>query len=393
MIVMKFGGSSIESAEAIGRVTSIVAGSVKQGPVVVVSALAKTTDELLRTAQLAAAGRKEEQTEAFATLRATHLAAAPRLVHWKVKQHFVELAGVLEEIAREGRVSPAASDMVASFGERLSSVIVTAALVLTGVPAVHLDARQVIVTDENHGQAAPRTVETYAKIRRAVAQQGFSRVVVMGGFIGAAESGVTTTLGRGGSDFTASLVGAALSVDEIQIWTDVDGMLTCDPRILPAGACLETISYEEAEQMAKFGAKVLHPATVQPAMRKRIPIVIRNSRRPGTPGTRIVETSAGPRGVVKCIACQDDQIALVGEDVLSNGDLGTRVVGALQRKEIRMTLGETSRSVFSLHVPQGRLREAVEALYSEFFEVRNSDERTCDARVPQPSGARVAALT
>lgn len=370
MIVMKFGGSSVESVEAIGRVAAIVASSLPQTPLIVVSAIGKTTDQLLRIAEQAVAGNREEYTESLRQLRSNHLAVAPRLVHWKVKEHFVELSEVLAGLVQTGHLSPAARDTVASFGERLSSVIIAAALVLKGIPAVHLDAREVIVTDERHTEAAPLVIETYAKVRRAVAQAGLSRVVVMGGFIGAAENGATTTLGRGGSDFTASLVGAALSADEIQIWTDVDGMLACDPRVLPGGRCLDVISYEEAGLMARFGAKVLHPATVLPAMRQRVPVVIRNSRNPEAPGTRIVETSAGPAGVVKSIACQGCHIALVGEDILLDETLGSRVLNALQRNGIRMELRETCRSVFSFVVPDGRLRNAVAALYAEFFEGR-----------------------
>jgi aspartate kinase len=360
MIVMKFGGSSVESAEAIERVAGIVASSLPKAPIVVVSALGKTTDELLRIAEQSAEDRKE----ALGRLRSLHLAVAPRLAHWQVKQHFQELEEILDSAAPR---TPATLDLIASFGERLSSVIVTAALVLKGVPAHHLDARQVIVTDQHHGEAKPLITETYAKIRRTIGWRNQSHVVVMGGFIGATESGVTTTLGRGGSDFTASLVGAALSVDEIQIWTDVDGMLACDPRVLPGGRCLDAMSYEEALQMARFGAKVLHPASVLPAMRQRVPVVIRNSRNPKAPGTRIVETSAGPCRAVKSIACQGSQIALVGEDILRDATLGSRVLTTLQRKGIRMELGETSRSVFSFLVPEGRLRDAIAALYQEFI--------------------------
>jgi aspartate kinase len=377
MIVMKFGGSSVESAEAIGRVAAIVASSssLQDAPVVVVSAIGKTTDRLLGIAEQAAAGKTDQYKEASEQLRAIHLAAAPRLVHWKVKQHFTELNALLEEITRAGHLSPAMLDAVASFGERLSSVIVCGALVLKGVPAQHLDARQVIVTDDRHNEASPRILETYAKVRRAIGWK-LSRVVVMGGFIGATEDGVTTTLGRGGSDLTASLVGAALSADEIQIWTDVDGMLACDPRILPGGKCLDTISYEEAGQMARFGAKVLHPATVEPAMRKDIPMVIRNSRNLQAGGTRIVATPAGPARTVKSIACQGSQIALVGEDILLDATLGSRVLTTLQGQGIRMELGETGRSVFSFAVPEGRMRDAVKALYEEFFESKTAAAAT-----------------
>ena len=197
-------------------------------------------------------------------------------------------------------LSPALSDAVLSFGERLSSLIVTAAFRREGIDATHLDARRVLVTNGRHSQATPLHAETDALLRSRISEE---RVTVMGGFIGATEDGVTTTLGRGGSDYTAAIVGAAIGAEEIQIWTDVDGMLTCDPRLVPDGHCLQSISYGEAEELAKSGAEVLHPATVAPAIWQGIPIVIRNSRNPGAPGTRIAaETPCD--GVVMSIACK-----------------------------------------------------------------------------------------
>ena len=180
----------------------------------------------------------------------------------------------------EGReVTPALLDEIASFGQRMSSQIVAAALEIGGVPSVHLDARQLILTDSRHTHATPLYWESYANWRE-IPYLGDGRVAVMGGFIGATKDGVTTTLGRGGSDLTASIVGAGISADEIQIWTDVDGMLTCDPRVFQGGYRLRSLSYQEAAALAGSGAKVLHPDTVTPAIRQRIPLVIRNSRRP-----------------------------------------------------------------------------------------------------------------
>jgi aspartate kinase len=216
-------------------------------------------------------------------MEAAHLARAAQAV-WLDNQIcglFDELEQVLLEVAESGSLSPRLSDAVLSFGELLSSVIVTAGFRQAGIDAVHLDARTAIITDTRHTQAAPLLIETNALLRRRVSNE---KVTVMGGFVGATEDGVTTTLGRGGSDYTAAIVGAALAVDEIQIWTDVDGMLTCDPRVVSRAHCLRSISYAEAEQMAKAGAKVLHPATVIPAVRQGIPIVIRNSRNPGAAG-------------------------------------------------------------------------------------------------------------
>ncbi len=186
----------------------------------------------------------------------------------------------------------------------------TKALHSAGVSSVHLDARQFILTDSQHRHATPLYWETYANLRRIIPRLSIDRTVVMGGFIGATESGVTTTLGRGGSDLTASIVGAAFCAEEIQIWTDVDGILTCDPRVFDRGYKLKSISYPEAAAMAYGGAKVLHPDTVAPAMRQRIPITVRNSRRQEVAGTRIEATAEPSAHVVKSIACKSDLTVL-----------------------------------------------------------------------------------
>ena len=317
MIVMKFGGSSVESGRAIQRVAAIVRDRVPEQPVVVVSAMGKTTDRLVEIARLRASGNERDADRKLAQLREFHLTEAAQLrlgseakrLNTGICELFDELAQVLQEIGLAGSVTPLLSDTVLSFGERLSSLIVTAGFRQEGIDAVHLDARSVLITDSAHGQAAPLFVETNALLRRNVSSE---RVTVMGGFIGATDDGVTTTLGRGGSDYTAAIVGAALAVDEIQIWTDVDGMLTCDPRVVPNAHCLRSVSYAEAEQMAKAGAKVLHPATVVPAVRQGIPLSIRNSRNPAAAGTRIVLESPCD-GAVMSIACRSGvaQVQLV----------------------------------------------------------------------------------
>ena len=308
MIVMKFGGSPVESAKAIQRVASIVRDHSGCPPTVVVSAMGKTTDRLLAIAHLYADGNMKAAGQALAKLQRFHLTEASCLARgtqagWLNNQIcalFEELDQVLKEVRECGSLTPRLSDAVLSFGERLSSVMVTAGFRQMGIDAVHLDARSSIVTDGKHTQAAPLFIETNALLRRRISRV---QVTVMGGFIAATEDGVPTTLGRGGSDYTAAIVGAALAADEVQIWTDVDGMLTCDPRVVSGAHCLRSISYAEAEQMAKAGAKVLHPATVLPAIRQRIPIVIRNSRNPGAAGTRIVRENPCD-GTVMSIACR-----------------------------------------------------------------------------------------
>ena len=202
-------------------------------------------------------------------------------------------------------MSPQSLDAIASYGERLSSQIVAFALENQGIRTTHVDARRVIVTDSNFTRAAPILADTYKLVAESIGEIG-EGVPVIGGFIGATSGGVPTTLGRGGSDFTASLVGAAIDAQEIQIWTDVDGLLTCDPNLVPNTRAVRTISFDEAAELAYFGAKVLHPATIAPAQEKNIPVLILNSKRPGARGTRIAAEVAPSTNVLKSIACKRD---------------------------------------------------------------------------------------
>ncbi len=309
---MKFGGSSLESAGAIQQAASIIEQHLDQNPVVVVSAMGKTTDRLLEAARSAACGNSyaaRQQTEALRRMHSNEARGvlgqrAEPFLRDSVTPLFRELQVLLVELSEGRPFTPEIQDQVASYGERLSSLIVAEALRHAGIHAAQVDARKVIVTDEQFTHATPLYWDTYAKLRRTVALVARDRVVVMGGFIGSTSKGVTTTLGRGGSDLTASLVGAGISADEIQIWTDVDGMLTCDPRVLAGGYRMREIGYEEAAEMARCGAKVLCPTSIEPALRQRIPIVIRNSRRPEVEGTRVVSKARSAPGIVKCITCK-----------------------------------------------------------------------------------------
>ncbi|MSV29467.1 MAG: lysine-sensitive aspartokinase 3 [Bryobacterales bacterium] len=313
MIVMKFGGTSVESAEAIERVAHIVQARKDRKPVVVVSAMGKTTNKLLAIAQAAVAGDREGSLRQIQelrdyTLREARLAARPEdhaALESTLEDHFTELSELAKGLAVLGELTPRSEDAISSYGERMSSYIVALAFRRLGMEAEHLDARRVIVTDKRHTQAAPLFAETYERLAAIVPALARDKVVVMGGFIGSTLEGVTSTLGRGGSDFTASIVGAGIRAEEIQIWTDVDGMLTADPTILrDKGHRVKTISFAEAAELAYFGAKVLHPATVLPAIEKSIPVLILNSRRPEVPGTRIVADAVPCMNAVKSIACK-----------------------------------------------------------------------------------------
>ena len=318
MIVMKFGGTSVESAAAIERVAGIVKARLERRPVVVVSAMGKTTNKLLAIAATAIDGKRDDYIRQIHDLRDFHSREARQVVPLSERagldrfldEHFQELTELVKGLAVLGELTPRSIDAISSYGERLSSYIVALAFRHFGMPAEHLDSREVMVTDRRHTQAAPLFPQTYGRLAAAVPPMAARAVVVMGGFIGATEDGVTTTLGRGGSDFTASIVGAGIGAEEIQIWTDVDGMLTADPTILPDGHRVKTLSFAEAAELAYFGAKVLHPATVVPAVEKNIPVLILNSRRPEVDGTRIVSGQVHCGNVVKSIACKR-KIALV----------------------------------------------------------------------------------
>jgi aspartate kinase len=312
MIVMKFGGSSLESPEAIRRVCGIVRDRLSQSPVVVVSAHGSTTNRLLLAAQAARTGKRTEMEELVQQLREYHHGLAVDTLTGErvgvaiahIDAHFEELLEVLRGVAVLGELTPRTVDMVMSFGERISHQVMALALVEMGVNAKGYDSRDYVTTDQRYTQAQPNFEVTYQKLStiERVVREGI--VPVMGGFIASSEHGVTTTLGRGGSDYSASIIGAGIGADEIQIWTDVDGVLTSDPRVINKVHRLRIISFAEASELAYFGAKVLHPATLLPAVQKGIVVRVLNSRRPEVEGTRIVAEVAPCRNPVKAIACK-----------------------------------------------------------------------------------------
>lgn len=370
MIVMKFGGTSVESAAAIQQVAGIVKSRLHQKPVVVVSAMGKTTNKLLEIARTATAGKRDEALALLYALRDFHLRESG--MERTVEEHFQELAELVKGLAILGELTPRSIDAVSSFGERLSSLIVTRHFQRAGMPAVHLDARKVIVTDKRYSQAAPLYPETYSRLSATVPVLAANSVVVMGGFIGATEDGVTSTLGRGGSDFTAAIAGAGIGAEEIQIWTDVDGMLTCDPTVLPCGHRIKRISFAEAAELAYFGAKVLHPSTVVPAIERNIPVLILNSRRPDVPGTRITAEAVPTANIVKSIACKKNVVVLNIHSTrmfMAHGFL-RRIFEIFDRFETPVDMISTSEVSVSLTIDDPARLEAVVDELKEFSEVR-----------------------
>ena len=314
IVVMKFGGTSVQDAAAIQRTIAIVKGRRDSGlqPVVVVSAMAKVTDQLLAAAAAAANNDIAKAMEIAQGVRARHLDAASQLVGRNIvnvaralHEIFDKLDDILRGIAAVGELTRRTNDLVVSFGERLSSRLVADAFEHRGLSSAHIDARTCIITDDNFGKATPKPEEIKLRLLEHVLPLVEVRAIpIMGGFISSTTSGITTTLGRGGSDYTAALVGSGLYAGAIEIWTDVDGIMTTDPRICPEALRVKTISFAEASELAYFGAKVLHPATILPAVQKNIPVWVLNSHNPANEGTKITAIAPKSTSPLKSIAAK-----------------------------------------------------------------------------------------
>jgi aspartate kinase len=302
MIVMKFGGTSVQDAAAIRRVASIVASRLAEQPLVVVSAMGGVTDKLVQVADAAARSELSAALELLDGIRARHVTTAADILKPHAQAAFTEelevriaeATALAAQIAAQGSATPAQHSHMLTFGELLSSVLVAAAFAGLEVPSAHADSRKLIVTNSKHPAAAPLADPTRTKLLEVIpALLEQNLVPVLGGFIASSESGEITTLGRGGSDYSAAIIGAALGAERIEIWTDVSGILTTDPRICPAARRIAEISFHEAAELACFGAKVLHPATLLPAIEHNIPVAVLNSHKPSEGGT-IIRASAAP---------------------------------------------------------------------------------------------------
>ena len=308
-IVMKFGGTSVADAAALDNVARIVASQQDNDPVVVVSAMSGVTDSLLASTRIATDRSAAEAVKALNEAFRRHHCAAQQLL--SSDNHFneyldraaVQLSQLLQKMVDDPNSRRATQDAIVSFGEMLSSALLAEVLKHRGVNAQQVDPRHCILTNDEYTCAAPLLDETFARTHQTLAPLIEDKVVpVVGGFVGATANGATTTLGRGGSDYTAALLGAALRAHEIQIWTDVSGVLTADPRVVSDAQTVERMSYGEAAELAYFGAKVLHPKTIQPAIEDRIPVRICNSRAPQEPGTLVGPQSETSPRTIKAIA-------------------------------------------------------------------------------------------
>ena len=313
MIVIKFGGTSVGDADKVAGAIDIVAERRPLKPVIVVSALAGVTNDLVAASEAACKQNPDEVREIVRRVRDRHEEVALRLVQHKsdfleafirqLDKQIDEIDTILRGIALLGEITLRARDKVMSIGEKLSSVLFAYTMKMRALPGEHVHSEEVIWTNDSFGGASPDMEKTTAEARRVLVPLLERNIIpVMGGFIGRTHAGATTTLGRNGSDYSAAIVGAAIGADEVQIWTDVDGLLTCDPRLVPGARVIDTLSFDEAAELAQFGAK-LHPRTLEPAVEANVPVRVLNTHNPSSPGTLITRAgapdAAGPRSIAR----------------------------------------------------------------------------------------------
>ncbi|MDG6915095.1 MAG: aspartate kinase [Nitrososphaerota archaeon] len=378
-IVMKFGGTSVASAERIKNVAERVKGSGRGHQVVVVcSAMGDVTDELLALCADASKGMEKPVEERLASVRETHLAALAAAVGDKEVRRKVQgmlnlTLSQLEKLARGstvlGELTPRSRDAILSCGERLSNPIVMGALIEKGVDAVFLTGGEAgIMTDDRFGDATPLLEVTKFQVSEKLSPllaEGKTPVVT--GYIGATQSGDTTTLGRGGSDFTGTLIASAVDADEVWIWSDVDGLMTADPRLVPSARVLREISYEEAGEMAVFGAKALHPRTLEPVAEKGIPVRFRNTFKPDDPGTVVKRNpKLYSKSVVKGVALVKEVavITVRGASMVGKPGSAARIFDVMGRSGINVLMisQSVSESNISLVVARSAMEKGANAL-------------------------------
>ncbi|MFA7361580.1 MAG: lysine-sensitive aspartokinase 3 [Candidatus Kapaibacterium sp.] len=317
MIVMKFGGTSVGDAATINRLTEIVKSRIVKQPVVVVSAISKATDTLKKSALLSEIGESDKAEKLIKELEDRHFKICTELldkdslhfknVYDKIKDYFTDITELLKGVSLLSELSDRSLAKIITHGELLSSAIVDAVLNHSNITTKLIDAREFIFTDNNYLVGEPLTDKINSETPKAInILFKENKVVLTQGFISNTVDKITTTLGRGGSDYSAALIGMALNAEEIEIWTDVDGMLTADPRKVNNTKIIPVISFEEAAELAYFGAKVLHPLTIQPAIEKDIPVRILNSKTPEKAGTLILSDSKIIKGGIKSISCKEN---------------------------------------------------------------------------------------
>ncbi len=384
MLVMKFGGTSVGTGERIAGVAELVAARLREEPFVVVSAMGGVTDALLALSRAAREGDRAAASTALVTLGEKHHAAVEALalepgaaaaLRQEIERELGRLDALATGVALLGELSARTTDAICAAGELLSAALTAAALAKRGVAVARVDPREWLATDATHGAATPDEAALAANAaRRLVPERAAGKFVVTGGFVGAAPDGTTTTLGRGGSDYSAALLGAALRdagspVEAIEIWTDVDGILSADPRIVPSARIVPEVGYDEAAELAFFGAKVLHPATIRPAVTRGIPVRVRNTFRPEGAGTTV--RAEAPGAGVRALAMRTGVAAIfVGSPrmLLAHG-YAARVFSVFERHSVPVDVIATSEVSISITVDAKAPLEALARHLSEFAEV------------------------
>ena len=387
MIIMKFGGTSVANFEAITRTIFIIGGKLDQKPVVVVSALSKVTDLLYRISDAAAAGNETETKDLLSQLRQRHVDLAAELLSQSVlKDEAVanvnSICDSLDSIAMAvcslGELSDRNKAIIISKGEYLSSTIIAHAMNSKGIRTKWVDARDMMVTNKSYLKAEPDMSAIAERVPGVVSQayEGVDAVITQG-FVGVTADGEPTVLGRGGSDYSASLIGLAMDAERIEIWTDVDGVRTADPRSVKNTKYLEKISFEEAAEMAHFGAKVLHPLTIEPAVKKNIPIYVLNSMNPSGKGTAILRNELIEDGV-KSVSFKENikVINIFSTRMINTSGFLRRVFEIFSESKVSVDLISTSEANISVTVDAAQNIDSVVAQLSEFADVIVDDDKS-----------------
>lgn len=381
MIVMKFGGTSVANSDAVTRVISTVRGRLAEKPVVVVSALSKVTDLLYKISDEAARRNRSGAMELLGQLRSRHLDLAGELMpddpvqcgtaKEKVNEICDALTSFVDAVCAVGELSPRSKAIIISNGEYLSSNVICCAMNASGIRTNYIDARRMIVTDDNYLKGDPDMDAISSRAPGVVlGAYEYADAVITQGFVSATAEGEPTVLGRGGSDYSASLIGMAIDATRIEIWTDVDGVRTADPRRVENTKCLDKISFEEAAEMAHFGAKVLHPLTIEPAVRKNIPIYVLNSMNPEGKGTAILQSSFIEDGV-KSVSCKENilVINIFSTKMINTSGFLKKVFAIFSEFKVSVDLISTSEANISVTVDATQDITGVVSALSEFADV------------------------
>ena len=388
MIAMKFGGTSVGGVDAFAQVIKIVGDAAEDqrqaerpGVVVVTSAMSGVTNLLIEAAQRAADGDEEYYLEVEDTMRVKHQSVAGRFIEdgaeravlgREIDERLKLFTRLCSSISVLGELTKRGLDLVSGLGERLNAPVLAAVLRANGVPAQAIDATEIVITDNEFGSAAPNLSITEMNCRKRLLPLIDEGVVpIVTGYVGATEDGIPTTLGRGGSDYSCAIIGALLDVDEIQIWTDVNGVMTADPRIVPDARSLNRLNYEEVAELSYFGAKVIHPKTITPALEKGIPIRVRNTFDPDHSGTEITSRNdSGSHGMVKAITSIPalNMVTVAGRGMMGVPGIAARTFGSVATSDSNVLMISQSSSEQSICfvVPDASAEEVIEALKQEF---------------------------